>query len=371
MTWLGESDNAMNIAVMINLRARRGSERIGGLVERMFPGARLVFTRSLEDARRWISEQLCPDPPELLLAGGGDGTLTGLLNELREQGVALPAIGVLPLGTGNAWARVTGAPRPAVALRQLAACGGMMPPLRPFTLVRVEGRVAPFAGTGWDAEMLQDFKNQLASWPPGPLREAHAGLRGYLGAMFTRTVPRHVFGPGNPRVKVYNLGAPALTVDERGAIVPLPHGEAGALLYEGPAGVAGAATTPEWGFGFKAFPFAQAVPHRLSVRVYAASVLEATRNMFKLWRGAHPLPHMHDYLVERLRMDFDREVPFQMGGDIMGMRRSLEFDLAEESVRLVDWRQVRQLVAGRGKEVLPPVPVSASARRERVVPPSP
>jgi len=146
-------------------------------------------------------------------------------------------------------------------------------------------------------------------------------------------------------VKVYNLGGPALTVDPRGSIVPVPHADTGALLYEGSAGVAGAATTPEWGFGFKAFPFAQAVPHRLSVRVYGAGVLEATRNMFKLWRGAHPLPKMHDFFVERVRMEFDREVPFQMGGDIMGMRHSLEFDLAEEVVQLVDWRQLKRLIA--------------------------
>jgi len=332
----------MNIAVMVNLRARRGSERVGGMVQRLFPRARLALTRSLEEARTWISEQLRPNPPTLLLAGGGDGTITGLLNELREQGVALPAIGVLPLGTGNAWARVTGAPKPGVALKQIAACGERLPPLRPFSLVRVENKVSPFAGTGWDAETIQDFKNYLARFPPGPLREANGGLRGYMGALFTGVIPRHTFGVGNPRVKVYNLGAPALTVDPSGSLMPLPNGGTGALLYEGPAGVAGAATTTEWGFGFKAFPFAQSVPHRLSVRVYGAPVTEATRNMFKLWRGEHPLPHMHDFFVERVRMEFDRDVPFQMGGDVLGMRRELEFDLAEESVQLVDWRRLRQ-----------------------------
>jgi diacylglycerol kinase family enzyme len=334
----------MDIAVMVNLRARRGSERVGGLVKRFFPRARLALTRSLEEARDWISEQLRPRPPALLLAGGGDGTITGLINELRAQGVALPAIGVLPLGTGNAWAHVTGAPKPAEALAQLAACGEHLPPLRPFSLVRVAGQVAPFAGTGWDAELINDFKNHLTAMPPGPLRAVNAGLRGYLAALFTRTVPRHLFGTGNPNVKVYNLGGQALTMDARGAIVPVPHGGTGALLYEGPAGVAGGATTPEWGFGFKAFPFAQAVPHRLSVRVYGAPVTEATRNMFKLWRGEHPLPNMHDFFVERVRMEFDRDVPFQMGGDVLGMRRVLEFDLAQESVQLVDWRRLRQEV---------------------------
>lgn len=331
-----------NIAVLVNLRARRGSEGMGGLVQRFLPRARVALTRSVEEARAWIDQQIRPNPPALLLAGGGDGTITGLLNELRAQGLALPALGVLPMGTGNAWARVTGAPRPAVALQQLAAYGERLPPLRPFGLVRIEGHLAPFAGTGWDAEMVQDFKNQLAT--TGPLLGAQSGLRGYLGAMFTRTIPRHLFGAGSANVSVYNLGAPALTVDENRVIRPLPGGDTGALLYRGPASVAGAATTPEWGFGFKAFPFAQAMPHRLSVRVYGAGVLEATRNMFKLWRGEHPIPKMHDFLVERVRMDFDRDVPFQIAGDVIGMRRSIEFELAEESVQLVDWHRLSTLV---------------------------
>ena len=334
----------MNITVMVNLHARRGSEAVGGMVSRFLPRARLALTRSLDEARAFIAEQVRTNPPSLLLAGGGDGTITGLINMLREQGVALPPIGVLPLGTGNAWARVTGAPKPAVALRQLAALGERPPPLVPFSLVRLEDKVAPFAGTGWDAQTLQHFKDQLAQFPPGPLRQANAGLRGYMGALFTRTIPQQLFGK-RLEVKVYNTGAPALTVDEHGQVVPLPGGDTGALLYEGPVGIAGAATTPEFGFSFKAFPFAQAAPGRLSVRVYAAGALEGTRNMFKLWRGKHPLPRMYDFLVERLRMDFDRDVPYQMGGDIMGIRRSLEFSLAEESVRLVDWRQLKLLVA--------------------------
>jgi hypothetical protein len=117
------------------------------------------------------------------------------------------------------------------------------------------------------------------------------------------------------------------------------------VLYEGPSGVAGAATTPEWGFGFRAFPFAQAVPGRLSVRVYGAGVLEAASRMLELWRGAHPVPRMHDFFVERVGMEFDREVPFQMGGDVLGLRRSVELELASERVQLVDWRRLRLLAA--------------------------
>ncbi|MCI0571898.1 MAG: diacylglycerol kinase [Myxococcaceae bacterium] len=336
----------MSLAVIVNLRARRGSESVGKLVRRFFPEARLALTRSPEEARAWIHDHLRPDPPSLLLAGGGDGTITGILNELRRQDLWLPAVGVLPLGTGNAWARVTGAPKkPSVALEQLAAFGQTQaPPLRPFHLVRVEGAVAPFAGTGWDAELVADFRAQLEDRSPGPARDAYAGLRGYLNAVMTRTIPRHLTARA-PEVSVYNLGEDALTVNGNGNVVPLADGKKGALLYRGPASVAGSSTTPELGFGFRAFPFAEKVPGRISVRVYSAGVLEATRNAVRLWRGHHPMPKMHDFLLTRVRMEFDREVPFQVAGDLLGTRRAVEFELADERVQLLDWGRLSRLVA--------------------------
>jgi diacylglycerol kinase family enzyme len=108
--------------------------------------------------------------------------------------------------------------------------------------------------------------------------------------------------------------------------------------------VAGAATTTDFGFGFKAFPFADRVPDRLNVRVYAAGVLEATVNAVRLFKGHHPMPKMHDFFVHKVRMEFDREVPFQIAGDLLGNRREVEFEIASEHVQLLDWRQLSTLV---------------------------
>jgi hypothetical protein len=54
---------------------------------------------------------------------------------------------------------------------------------------------------------------------------------------------------------------------------------------------------------------------------------------------------MHDFLVQGVRMEFDREVPLQLAGDLEGMRRTVELRLAPESVQLVDWRQLGRQVA--------------------------
>jgi diacylglycerol kinase family enzyme len=327
------------VAVIVNLNARRGSPRIAGLVRRLLPRAKVAITSSLEDARRFLRDELAPSPPTLLLSGGGDGTATALINELRALELPLPTLGLLPLGTGNGLANVTRAPEPLEALRRVAALDGAAPPSRTFALVDVEGRAAPFAGTGWDAQMVADFREQLHALPE-PLRVGRGGLRGYLHALFTRTIPRSL-RHGAPRGRLYNLGDDALTVDPEGRLIPIPGVKKGSLLYEGPINVGGAATTPEWGFGFRAFPFAQHAPGRLSVRAYGAHVLQATGSMLKLWRGEHPLPHMHDFFVTRCRFEFDHPVPFQIGGDLVGERKSIELGLAETAVELVDWSRLR------------------------------
>ena len=324
----------MDVAVVVNLHARRGSEAVGQMVREQLPNARVRVTRSLDDVRRWIDKDLAPSPPELLLSGGGDGTAVALLNELRERHVDIARLGVLRLGTGNGWANVTGAPRARRAIAHIAALQGRTPPTRRFALVECDGRIAPFLGTGWDAELISDFKAQLGGGSGNLLT---SGLAGYLRGLVTRTIPRHVFGDGPPNVTVTNLGDDALTVDDQGRVVPLPGGERGRVLYRGPASVAAAATTEEWGFGFRAFPFAHAAPGRVSVRVYGAPVLEATRNALRLWRGEHPMPKMHDFFLTHGRMDFDREVPFQVGGDVATPRRSFEFRIASQGVDLVDW----------------------------------
>ncbi|HVK76374.1 MAG TPA: diacylglycerol kinase family protein [Kofleriaceae bacterium] len=328
----------LDVAVIVNLRARRGSEHIGRLIRDRLPRARLTVTRSLDDVRRWIDRELAPSPPDLLLSGGGDGTAVALLNELRDRRVGFGRLGLLRLGTGNGWANVTSAPAAGRAIDHVAATGGALPTRR-FALVETDHRIAPFVGTGWDAEIISDFKRYVDGLP-APLRGLGNGLPGYLLGMFTRTIPRHVRSGELANVVVTNLGNDALTVDERGRVVPLPGGERGAVLYRGPASVAAVATTEEWGFGFRAFPFAHAAPGRLSVRVYGAPVLEATRNMFRLWRGEHPVPKMHDWFLTHGRMDFDREVPFQVGGDVAAPRRSFEFRIAPDTVDLVDWSRL-------------------------------
>ena len=306
-----------------------------------------------------FARTLSTSPPELLLSAGGDGTAVALINALRHTLESAPevarlrtpvpgsdtmarplALGVLPLGTGNGWARATGAPAWRSGLRRLgiAAKGTERLPSRRFDLVEVCGTVAHFAGTGWDAEIIDDFHAQQEGFGVLPKRMRN-GLAGYLQGLFLRTIPRHVFGR-KIEVEVVNTGADAMTVDEQGRAIPLRGGEHGKVLYQGPASVCAAATSREWGFGFRAFPFAGLVPRRLCFRIYAAHALEATMRMGRLWRGEHPVPKMHTFLVTECRATFSQPVPFQVGGDRLGHKQQVDYRLADEQIDVLDWTRL-------------------------------
>lgn len=333
--------------MVVNLRARRGSESVARSCRAELPDARVLASRSLEEALGFARD-LRESPPEVLLSAGGDGTAIALLNALRSPDAGArdrsfgSAFGVLPLGTGNGWARATGAPSWRAALANIgrAARRSGRVPVRRFDLVEVFGTIAHFAGTGWDAELIDDFHAQKTGLGLLPT-SARAGLGGYLQGLFTRTIPRHVLTRDQVEVEIVNTGDDALGVDDEGRPYPLPGGEHGKVLYRGPASVCAAGTSPEWGFGFRAFPFAGLVSRRFCMRVYAGKAIEATMRMGKLWRGEHPMPKMHTWLLTRCNASFSRPVPFQIGGDRLGHKTDVDYALAEEQVDLVDWRALR------------------------------
>jgi hypothetical protein len=320
---------------VVNLQARRGSEAVARRVERTIPGARVVRTRSLEDVGAFARSLDGHEPP-VILSAGGDGSAVALIDAIHAAPLRL---GVLPLGTGNAWAHATGAGPWRGAVDKLAAhlADHRDVPLRRFDLVESFGTQAHFAGTGWDAEIIDDFYAQKDG--PGVLPSRwRNGLAGYLHGVFTRTIPRHLRQPP-PEVELINTGSPAMIVGPDGRPALLPGGDTGAVLYRGPASVCAAGTTPSWGFGFQAFPAAGLVPGRFCMRVYSGTVLQATFRMRTLWRG-QPVAGMYTWLLDACRATFSRPVPFQVAGDRRGSHTVVDYKIAPRSVELVDWRRM-------------------------------
>jgi len=324
------------LAILVNANAKRGGRRVAVQIERALPGASVRLTRSTQEIDAWL--RVLP-PVRGVFAAGGDGTAIALVNALARitpDPVPLPTVGLLPLGTGNGWAHALGAPKLHRCLDILARSPAALPTHR-SGLIDVEGTLAHFAGSGWDAMILEDYKLQLQR-VRGPGRRLSKSVYGYMSAALLRTIPK-VLIHGNPRLTIENLGEVVYAFAPDGRPYKLAV-DRGAILYEGPAGVSSVGTCPEFGYRFKAFPFAERIPGFMNVRVFARGVVGAIASIRSLWRGAYPLSGMYDWLATHVRMTFSRPMPLQVGGDAWGTRREVEYRAASHIIRMVDWRRM-------------------------------
>lgn len=326
-----------DLAILVNANAKRGGRRVSAQIAGALPGASIRLTRSTEEIDTWLYGL---GSSRAILAAGGDGTVMALLNALwrvRPEPEPLPTVGVLPLGTGNAWAHALGAPKLHRCLELLANTPGHLP-TRFVGLISVEGKLTHFSGAGWDAMVLEDYGAQLdaTAWPG---RHLSKSVYGYLSAAALRTLPKIALY-GNPRVVIENLGDSVFAVDSRGVPRRMKSLARGDVLYDGPAGTAAVGTCPEYGYRFRAFPFAERMPGFFNLRVLDRNVVGAVLACPRLWKGAYSLAGVHDWLATHVRMTFSRPVPIEMGGDILGRRQVVEFRAPLRGVHMLDWRRL-------------------------------
>lgn len=324
--------------VLVNANAKRGGRRVAVEIARALPGANVRLTRTTREIDAWL--RTLPEP-RCVLAAGGDGTAMALVNAMARvtpRDRPLPPLGLLPLGTGNGWAHALGAPKLHRCLSLLGRAEASLLPLRRADLVEVEGTLAHFAGSGWDAMILEDYKRQLEA-SKGPGKRISKTIYGYVSATFLRTVPRiAVFG--NPHVLVENMDGDVYTLDADERLRRIDASRRGAVIYDGAAATASVGTCREFGYGFKAFPFAERLPGFVNVRVYDRGALGGVASIPLLWKGTHPLTGMHDWFAKHVRMTFSRPVPLQIGGDAHGLRRTVEYRVSDRSARVLDWRRL-------------------------------
>src|SRR5262245_21224361 len=164
-------------------------------LERVLPGS-VRFTDSLDDARGTIRSEV-KRGAGLIVLGGGDGTvvmgLTLIGEACRAAGRREPAIGILRLGSGNAFADTVGASDDVIEdLERIVRGGGTR---RAVPLLECLGVRAPFVGMGVDALLLEDHAAVDRMVDRVPIaRSLMGGVTRYALAVALRSVPRFAAG---------------------------------------------------------------------------------------------------------------------------------------------------------------------------------
>jgi lipid kinase YegS len=123
------------------------------------------------DAERYVAEAIA-DGVDTVIAGGGDGTLSEVATSLAWRGataVALPSLGLLPLGTANDFASACGIPvEPEAALRMVRDSAAV-----PMDLLKLDAN----GETHWAANLASGgFGTEVTT-------ETNEGLKKMLGGL--------------------------------------------------------------------------------------------------------------------------------------------------------------------------------------------
>jgi diacylglycerol kinase family enzyme len=342
-----------NLAVVLNGRAKSVNDTVVDLMQRLVPAGDLYVSRSMNDARR-IVRTIVDRRYRTVLTGGGDGTFatfaTHLETHLDAEDIEnyLPRLGMLKLGTGNALASTFGAAQPdrRIIERDLdyAANGART---RPMRFIDVEGKVAPFAGIGLDALILNSYRIVLEHTSNTPAFQATEGLAGYALAIAGISLPQYLTEKP-PDAVILNEGGPAWRVGPDGKRVG-PMILRGEVIYRGPVRLAASSKLPYYGFDFRLFPFAMLRDDRFHLRVSDAPAQEILANLPAVWKGQYFSRTVHDFLAERVSIHLSAPHPFQIGGDGEGYRSYINMNLRQRPYELIDFRHLAR------KRPLPPI----------------
>ncbi len=246
---------------------------------------------------------------DVVVGFGGDGTLNEVATGIAGTESAL---GVLPGGSTNVFARTLGMPNDPVAAADLLAAGIAADHTEPIGLGRVNGRFFCFhTGVGFDAAVVEQVERRasLKRWLGHPLFIT-AGLTTWLRGYDRRHPHFRVHGDGGPDVPdgyfsiVLNTN-PYTYLGNR----PLDLSPAAALDR-----------------GLVAITFTS-----MKARAILGSTASALRG-----GGVRPAPHLDVRTdVGHLVIEHETPFPYQVDGDALGSTTRLAFDHVPDAVKLV------------------------------------
>jgi YegS/Rv2252/BmrU family lipid kinase len=281
--------------VVVQRRLGRGHE-----IEMLETNRRGHATRFAHDAaRRGV---------DVVIGFGGDGTMNEVATGIAGTETAL---GVLPGGSTNVFARTLGLPNDPVQAADRLAGGIAAGDFRPIGLGQVNGRYFCFhTGIGFDAAVVQRVERRasMKRWMGHPLF-IYSGLATWLTG-YDRHTPHFRLTGGGPAV-------------ENGYFAVVLNTNPYTYLGNRPLDLSPAATLDR---GLVVITF---------TTMRATAILSSLAGALK-GGGVQPAPHLDIRTdVEAFEVDSETPFPYQVDGDALGETTHLDFAHVPDAVKLV------------------------------------
>jgi YegS/Rv2252/BmrU family lipid kinase len=246
---------------------------------------------------------------DVVIGFGGDGTLNEVATGIAGTDSAL---GVLPGGSTNVFARTLGMPNDPVAAVELLVNGIDAGHIEPIGLGQVNGRYFCFhTGVGFDAAVVQEVERRgsLKRWLGHPLF-IYAGLTTWARGYDRR----------HPHFRVSGDGGDAI---DDGYFTIVLNTNPYTYLGNRPLDLSPNAELDQ---ALVAITFTT-----MNARAILSSLAGALRG-----GGVQPAAHLDIRTgIERLRIEHDTPFPYQLDGDALGETTELDFVYVPDAVRLV------------------------------------
>lgn len=345
------------VAFLLNVNAKSVTKQLLAKLSKLIPKEDLYLSRSLIDAEINMASILSQGYA-YIFSGGGDGTAVSVINHIHEHQkkyphTHIPRIGVLGLGTGNALARFLNAQSPEEDIKALLS-GKSIKPLAVSMIETNAGQLTPFAGIGYDGELMNDFESVKEVFFESPFRKFFSSVLGFTVAGVFKTLPRQV-ARELPVIRV-NSSFPAYRIMEVDGVDQEVYIEQGQLLYDDTASIICVGTIPSVGYGITMFPFANKRPGYMHLRISAVPISVCLSHLYpSIWNGHFRHKKLYDFLVKDVSIESEESLPYHLGGDAMGYKKRLYFKVSKTPVPMASLHGQHKKMSLPGQPLMTPL----------------
>lgn len=324
------------VGVVVDARAPRATAGTLRMLSHVVTPGDLHLADSREELVR-VARLALERRYETVFVAGGDASfsrfVTALLRQPRDAAARLPRLGVLPLGGGQRLAELVGASglgSDGLLDDVLRAHAAEVPGFRRVDLLDVDGRFAPFAAVGLDAQLVHErawIQRRLGGTPLHRLVE-NAGAIAPAVALHSLSTQLARATELECEVRC-GVGGALLLGDDGEATGPLV--PPGTVLFRGRARCVDATSLTASG------PSSPAFDLRGRMRVAVDASVGVLPDLTRLLRGNAHSGSSLALLASEVTLRFAQSVPVQVGGGTAGTRDSLHLRVVQEAVELCDF----------------------------------